>query len=185
MKERFLQIALGKSHYSTLFLVCYMVIAPLAFFTDSILLEYLAWFMTIVLGLFIFITGWVTLKHAKQSHQWPLAQGKWLSGSLTQRSSNGSFRYITNIHIKFQVAGKEYKGTQYDFSDSYESKNTAQKKLDEIKNMHPLWIRYNPNDPADNVIHPGVHFVHSIRLIIGTLAMIVPVLIMLDYIRFS
>lgn len=185
MKERFLQIALGKSHYSTLFLVCYMVVAPSAFFTDYLVLEYLAWFMTIVLGLFIFITGWVTLLHAKQSHHWPVAQGKWLSGSLIQRSSNGSLRYTPKIRIQFSVAGETFNGTQYDFSASYNSKEVAQRKLDEIKKMHPLWIRYHPNDPSENVIHPGVHLVHYVRLIMGILAMIVPILIMLGYIRFS
>lgn len=184
MKHTLFNMALGKNHYATLFLVAYMVVAPTAFFTDYIWLDYVCWVMTIILGLFIFITGWVTLQDAKQSHQWPVAQGKWLSGSLRQHSSNGSIKYAPNIRVAFKVAANEYEGTQYDFSASYERKELAQKKLEEVKNMHPLWVRYKPDDPTTNVIHPGVHLVHIIRLILGLAAMVIPILVLLGFIQF-
>lgn len=184
MKQTLLNMALGKNHYATLFLIVFMVVAPSAIFTDYKWLDYVGWLMTIVLGLFVFITGCVTLNDAKQSHQWPMAQGKWLSGSLSQHSSNGSIKYAPNIRIQFKVAEKVYDGTQYDFSASYGRKELAQKKLEEVKNMHPLWVRYKPNDPTINVIHPGVHFVHSIRLIFGVIAMIIPILALIGVIQF-
>jgi hypothetical protein len=82
------------------------------------------------------------------------------------------------------VDGQEYEGTEYDFSSSYTSKEKAQKKVTEIKSMQTLLVHYKPEDPSINVIHPGVHFVAYMRLLVGVGGVAIPILSLLGYIQY-
>ena len=43
--------------------------------------------------------------------------------------------------------------------------------------MKPLFIHYKPSAPEINVINPGIHFTHYIRIIIGIVTVVIPLLI--------
>ena len=180
MSEGLTKIATGRSKYSTYFLLVFMCVAPLAVFTSYEWLDGIAWIMLIILGGFIFITGIVTRKEATDSNNWPKVEAKLLSTSLTYTSSGSggtSKRYAPVIKCKFNVDGAEYKGVEYDFSASYTSKDKAEDKVNLIKQMKPLLIHYNPSAPEINVINPGIHTTHYIRIIIGLITVIIPILI--------
>lgn len=186
MFERFLTIATGRSHYATLFLVIYMFIVPAAVFTDYLWLDSCAWFMTIVLGVFILITGIVNIQEGLNSHHWPRAYATLKSASLTfHSSSKGGRSYAPKINCSFMVDNQEYMGVEYDFSSSYGAKEKAQQKVDEIKDMRPLLVHYKPTDPSINVIHPGLHFVAYLRLLLGIAAIIISTLSWAGYIHYS
>ena len=185
MLDKFLAIATGRSHYSTLFLVVFMVVAPASMFTEYKWLDALGWSMTIILGIFIFITGIVSIQEGRQSFRWPKTNAKLQSAHLLSHSgSKGGMSYTPKINCILLVNGCEYKGTEYDFSASYTSKERAQKKVDEVKIMQPLSVYYKPEDPHINVIYPGVHFVAYMRLLVGACGITIPIMSLLGYIQY-
>ncbi len=171
--DAFLRIATGRSIYSTYFLVVLMIVAPAAFFTDYIWLDNLAWLMLVIIGFFVLITGFVTRSDAAKSFRWPRVEAKLKNASFNMHSSNGSIKYSPKINCTFKVKGKEYNGTEYDFSASYTSKEKAQEKNEKIKAMSPLLVHYKPEDPSISVIYPGTHFVHYLRVITGSATIII------------
>jgi hypothetical protein len=178
MSDGFMKIATGRSIYSTYFLLVFMCVAPVAVFTDNKLLDSIAWIMLITLGVFIFITGIVTRKEAIDSKNWPKVEATLLSTTVKSNSGeSGGKTYAPDIRCKFTVGGSEYKGTEYDLSASYGSKNKAEDKINLIKQMKPLFLHYKPSNPEINVINPGIHFTHYIRIIIGIVTVVIPLLI--------
>lgn len=185
MFDKFLAIATGRSHYSTWFLVIFMLIAPASMFTDYAWLDNLGWSMTIILGIFILITGMVSMQEGRQSFRWPRANAKLKGATLLSHSgSKGGMSYSPKFNCSFVIDGQEYEGTQYDFSASYTSKEKAQNKVIEVKNMLPLLVHYKPEDPSINVIHPGVHFVAYLRLLVGICGIVIPIMSLLGYIQY-
>lgn len=184
MKAAFLKVATGRSGYSLLFLVAFMLVAPAAIFTDYSWLDHLGWFMLIVLGLFILVTGIVTYQEGKDSRQWPTAIASSPRYSLTWHTSKNSRRYRPKVECTFEVAGQEFTGVEYDFSSNYTSKEKAQALLDEVKLIQPLTLHYKPTDPTVNVIYPGPHFVHYARVFIGVAMMVIGALSWMGVIRY-
>lgn len=185
MFEKFIAIATGRSHYATLFLVIFMVVAPASIFTEYALLDTAGWSMTIILGVFIFITGVVTLQEGRQSFHWPQVNAQLKSaGLLSHSSTRGSMSYAPSLTCSFVINGQEYEGTEYDFSSSYTSKEKAQIKVAEVKNMPSLLVHYKPEDPSINVIHPGIHVVAYVRLLVGVGAVAIPIMSLLGYIQY-
>ncbi|TQV87022.1 DUF3592 domain-containing protein [Aliikangiella coralliicola] len=176
MSSSFVKIVTGRSVYSISFLLIFMLVAPLAFFTEYEWLDSVAWCMATILGFFIFATGVITLKEAKDSPTWPKAEARLISSSLTWHTSNGSKRYAPKIHCQFRVGEQDYSGTEYDFSASYTKKSEAEEKLKLVKAMQPFWVFYKPGDPSVNVIQPGIHSVHFARMVIGAVGTVVSIL---------
>ncbi len=176
---------MGKSIYSTYFLLVLMGVVPTAVFTDIIWLDQLAWGLGIILGVFILITGVVILKDARDSSSWPKIEAVLKSASTTYHTTNASKSYVPRITCEFTVDGIKYTGTEYDFSSSYTRKELVMKKIAEVKNANPLLVRYKPSDPSINVIHSGVHSVHFIRMIFGAALIVVPVLSLLEVITYK
>jgi hypothetical protein len=186
MFDTFIKIATGRSHYSTLFLVIFMFIAPAAMFTQYSWLDAIGWVMTIILGIFILITGLVSWQEGRASHRWPRVKVKLKSAHLQAHSgSKGGMSYSPKVNCSFLIDGEEITGTEYDFSASYTSKSKAKKKVDEVKAMNPLLVHYKPEDPSINVIHPGVHFVAFLRVLIGLAAVIISSLSWSGYIQYG
>ncbi|MCE2573436.1 DUF3592 domain-containing protein [Motilimonas eburnea] len=172
-----IKIATGRSIYSTYFLLIFMFIAPAAVFTSHQVLDVIAWIMLITLGVFIFITGVVTFQEAIASKNWPSSQAYNVKYSLKCTSNKGAKSYIPAIKCNFTVDGTEYSGTEYDFSASYTSKVKADAKLDSVKSRSSVLIYYKPSDPSINVINPGLNATPFIRIVLGVLMIIVPILI--------
>ncbi len=176
MSNLIINIATGRNKISIYFLVIFMFLAPVAVFTNYKLLDAIAWIMLIILGIFIVITGFVTLQEAKESIDWPKAEANNLECSLKSTTNNGVTSYAPHIQCKFNVDGKEYSGTEFDFSSTYTTENEANNKLDAVKAMNPLIIYYKPSTPSINVINPGVYSVPYVRVVLGFLMVVMPIL---------
>lgn len=173
----FKNIATGRSIYSTYFLLIFMVVAPTAFFTDWGWLDHIAFGMLDTLGFFILITGFVTLSEGYKSKYWPKVAAYNVRYSLTFTMNNSSKRYMPSVKCNYNVNGKKYAGTEYDFSSSYESKDASKKKVEELKQKGDLFVHYKPNEPNISVVYPGIHFVHFLRLILGVITIVFTTLI--------
>ncbi len=180
-----MKMATGRSHYATFYLFVFMFVAPASMFTDYAWLDALGWSMTIILGIFIFITGVVNVQEGRQSFHWPRVNAKLKSVRLQiQTGSKGGRSYSPKITCTFIVDGQKYEGTEYDFSSSYTAKEKAEKKVTEVKAMEPLLVHYKPEDPSINVIKPGLHFVAFLRLLLGLAAVVISVMSWVGYISY-
>ena len=177
MSQIFVEIVTGRNKISICFLLIFMFLAPVAFFTNYPILNGITWIMLIILGFFIFTTGIITRKEAKDSYNWPKEKAHSLRCSLNYTTNNNVKSYIPVIKWKFNVGDKEYEGAEYDFSASYTSKDVANEKLDSVKSMMPLMVYYKPSDPSINVINPGVYTVDYVRFILGAMMVVMPILI--------
>ena len=185
MLDGLTKFVIGRSLYSTLYLVVFMVVAPAAVFTDYEWLDGLAWGMLIFLGVLVFIAGIIVRQEAANSHHWPTVEAKLISCSMIATIGKDHKAYMPNVKCSFQLDGREYSGTEYDFSSAYTRKDIAQKKVDTLRKRDTLLVHYKPTDPTVNVIHPGVHYTHYIRVIVGIGMVVVPVLILLGYIELA
>jgi hypothetical protein len=109
----------------------------------------------------------VTFSEALESPKWPSVDVSIFSCGLKTNRSNNSLTYAPNIECVFELKDQTYSGTEYDFSSSYGSKSSAQKKLLSLENQENIKLFYKPSDPSVNVIHPGIRLVHFLRLIFG------------------
>jgi len=185
MFDTFMKVATGRSHYAMLYLFVFMFVAPASMFTDYTWLDALGWSMTIILGIFIFITGVVNVQEGRQSFHWPRANAKLKSARLQVQTGNkGGRSYSPKIVCTFIVGGQEYEGAEYDFSSSYSAKVKSEKKVAEVKAMQPLLVHYKPEDPSINVIKPGLHFVAFLRLLVGLAAVVISAMSWLGYISY-
>jgi hypothetical protein len=91
-------------------------------------------------------------------------------------SSKGVLSYNPKITCEFKLHDQIYSGTEYDFSANYTRKEKAQNKLDQVKCINKLKVFYKPTDPSINVIFPGIHLVHFVRLIIGLATIVISIL---------
>ena len=180
MSKMFVEIVTGRNKFSICFFLIFIFLAPIAFFTNYLILNGLAWIILMILGFFIFTTGIITRKEAKDSYNWPKEKAHSLRCSLNYITNNNVKSYIPVIKCKFNVGDKEYEGVEYDFSASYTSKAVANEKLDSVKSMAPFMVYYKPSDPAISVINPGVYSVHYFRYIIGAMMVVMPILIWSD-----
>lgn len=184
-KSILLSIALGEHVYATWFLLLCMVVFPAAFFLRYPWLVNCAWVLLFVLGLFVFITGYVSGKQALASRQWPKAECTLESLGMKSQRNNRHLSYRPDIGCRFTVSGSVYEGTEFDLGTAYESKTKVQNKLDTLEKQLPLFVYYDPNDPAINTLHPGLRSVHWLRLLFGSVAMAVPVASLMGWVVWS
>ena len=94
MSKMFVEIVTGRNKISIYFLLIFMFLAPVAFFTNYPILNGIAWIMLMILGCFIFTTGIITRKEAKDSYNWPKEKAHSLRCSLNYTTNNNVKSYI-------------------------------------------------------------------------------------------
>ena len=64
--------------------------------------------------------------------------------------------YSPNVQYKYAVAGKTYSGNRYRFGDLYAVEGKSHQIVAEHPVGKPVLVYYNPDDPADALLQPGV-----------------------------
>lgn len=170
-----LNIATGRSIYSTWFFILWSFSIPFAFIFRPPWLILYAWAGALVMGLFILVTGIVTLTEARASHNWPKTRAENLKLGVQRRhGSRGGALYTPNIQCQFNVGNESFRGTRLDFGDRWSSEAWARQKVTELEQRKDcLQLYYNPKDPNLNVIYPGVRFVHYLRIWLGMIVLVI------------
>jgi len=108
---------------------------------------------------------------AQASSGWPTVPGKVVkseSGSIYLGASAQSHRVWMDVRYSYQVAGREWEGTNVTIGNSM-----ANADLIQVPTKYPAGsavpVYYRAGAPADSVLEPGIHLAHFIILVVPLL----------------
>ena len=117
----------------------------------------------------------VNIRRARASQRWPKVSGELESDALRRvvyrgTDSNGTAdqasALLVDFRYRYSVHGKEYHGHRVSFSDGINKTSGALKQLQQrFRNKPMIRVYYNPADPADSVLVPGVSIYNFTPLI--------------------
>ncbi len=119
--------------------------------------------MFTIAGAVLMIVGARNIQGAWESENWPHVDGTIIESKVglhTSRSSNGrsSTSYSVDVGYSYTVEGKEFTGDRLRFGEMNSNKrrdaNSKAKKFGEGKQVK---VYYDPEEPAESVLEPGVH----------------------------
>lgn len=186
------EIVRGKMFFCS-FVLLYIAIIWWALLSGQSIAVKAALVMTCLLGVILIIVGIATSIEAIQSHSWLTARAKLTKHDLKiSINPNGTSHrnrktYKPVVSYQFKVGDRNYIGSNYDFSDFSGSKISAKRKIESLRLQLDeegyIRIYYKPSDPEINVIYPGIHLIHGVRLVLGLMFMLVPLLTLLGIIQ--
>ena len=140
--------------------------------------------MTFLLGIILVIVGIVTFMKAWQSPSLSIVRAKLTKCELKKNYDAEGSTYEPTVIYQFRIGDRHYIGTKYDFSDVAGSRITTERKIKSLKELVDsegyIDIYYQTSEPELNVIYPGIHPIHGVRLIFGLVLMIVSSLTLLE-----
>ncbi|PCK04098.1 MAG: hypothetical protein COA42_19520 [Alteromonadaceae bacterium] len=185
-ESKFISLFISNTKFTFTFILLFLVVIYMAIFSEyGGYWQEAAWSMLSLLGIMITITAFFTLKEGLDSKHWPRHEAKLLSAGVSTMSSDGRTSYKPEVTYEFVYEGEQYKGTTFNYSESYGAKGWAQKQIDEIKERSPLTVSVNPSNLAFNVIDPGIRLVHVLRFLIGPGLIVVGLLSLFEMIPYA
>ena len=103
------------------------------------------------------------------SRGWPTAQGQVISLLVKTDSKGRTTSYIPTINYRYRVEDREYEGSRIDATMSHRSftQRGAAKALEGYFPLRPVVVYYNPGQPDDSVLKPGVS--RGLWIVVGSL----------------
>ena len=115
------------------------------------------------------------IRRALASQRWPTVSGELESDALRRAvyhgtdsdgTSDQASALLVDFHYRYTVQGKEHHGHRVTFSDGINKTTGALKKLQQrFRNKPMIRVYYNPADPADSVLIPGLSIYNFTPLI--------------------
>ncbi len=141
--------------------------------------------ISLTAGVFILV-GLVTgaffcyrIFQAATSKQWPFVSGELESSDLREvvyrgREYDGRLdqasAWVVNFSYSYTVAGKAYKGKRVTFSDGINKTMHALRKLqDKYQGKSQIQVYYNPQNPHQSLLVPGLSIFNFTPLITSAL----------------
>ncbi|HEY0931215.1 MAG TPA: DUF3592 domain-containing protein [Gemmatimonas sp.] len=130
-----------------------------------------SWIAIILGSAFAGSSAW-ELARGWRAARWPVATGRLLEAGAQERQSRGT-RYVPAVRYEYTVAGQALTATRLRFGWDrlYGSPEAAERALLGMKPGATVPVHYNPQNPPDAVLWPGVRPMMVVLLVIG-LAMI-------------
>ncbi len=128
--------------------------------------------LVVLLGIAVAMWGWRILSNSRKKLQWPTAKGE----IITSEANKDSYDPQLNIQFRYVVEGKEYSG-KYSLPDDVDVlPELVTKKLSDFPLGKSVDVFYNPLNPDDASLEPGLQgdwliFVLGIILILMGIAM--------------
>lgn len=144
----------------------------------------MSWFLRL-LGLLILAGGigllaWGMTRYfdAAASSDWPTVPGKVLSSevkvSRTKTKSKNKTTFGANIRYQFQVNNQDFEGTQVSFGDySTNDRSHADAIVKRYAVGSVVTVYYNPDEPGNCVLEPGINWVVYLLPIMGGVFVII------------
>jgi hypothetical protein len=123
--------------------------------------------------------GWNILNNAKASISWPTAQGEIIKSQVTHRSNSDGDSYSPEVTYTYPVNSRSYKSYTIKFGEnSYDSKRRAEEIAASYQVGNNVTVYYDPKNPGNSVLEPGVssgsYIVLGIGLLFLTIGLIAP-----------
>ena len=130
-----------------------------------------------VMGILIMIHGIRNRKKAEESTSWPSVQGTitraWIEVQ-EHRDDDGdrTIRHYPRWEYEFVVSGMTYTGQNIDFSgtQSSMSESKAREELEQYPLNSEVQVFYNPSDPGEAALEPGLEGTMTLIIYGGGLA---------------
>jgi hypothetical protein len=78
------------------------------------------------------------------------------SGLKEHRGSRGRVDYAPDIKFRYEVAGQAFSGDRYRYGQGYTNDKFAARTIEVFPVGKVITVYYNPNDPADSLLQPGL-----------------------------
>lgn len=108
-----------------------------------------------VIGLAIFLFGWLQVRKSNASAAWPTVPGVIAGASIRQDESGDDEGASLGIHLdyRFQVGGRNYAGNRIRFDETrYDTTKKAQTELAKYPVGMQVQVYYDPQNPANCVL---------------------------------
>ncbi len=117
----------------------------------------------LIAGIFLARHGSKVLDNAKQSIAWPTTQGVIVNSEVVRErnrnssSSGSSVTYTADVMFEFQLDGQTYSSNNVSFGQySSSSASDARKIVRAYPANSRVTVYYNPDNPDESVLEPGV-----------------------------
>jgi uncharacterized protein DUF3592 len=95
-------------------------------------------------------------REALASQSWPTVEGKVIQATVNEHVGIAR-RYSPRVEYKYQVQGKSYIGRRYQVINWEADKSwLAEEAVRGLKAGKPVTVHYNPENPAQAVLKPGL-----------------------------
>lgn len=135
-----------------------------------------------VLGVVLIGAGLRDMVRASRSRRWPTTPGAVTSTELVQHprtleTASGTRRqihYEARVHYEYAVGHTHVGASVLSLSaPETSSQARAQAVLARYPQGHAVQVSYNPADPTQSVLEPGVHAVDFVRALVGVVFLLV------------
>lgn len=123
--------------------------------------------------------GWNILGNAKASTSWPKATGRIISSSVEySRDSDGHDSYKPEVTYTYAVNNRFYKSHAIKFGEnSYDNKPVANEIANRYAVGKKVVVYYDPQNPENSILEPGVTGGSYIVLGIGVLFVMIGLIV--------
>lgn len=127
--------------------------------------------LTIALALVMIVWGFLNVKKANASLEWPQVTGQVIISRIDRRttrsSEDSSTVYRVTVRYEYTVDGTDYTSSTIDFGGQkrYEMRSMASKFIRSYPKDKEVTVYYNPSNHSDAVLNPGADF-WSYRLVL-------------------
>lgn len=126
---------------------------------NYVALAFFIGFIAVGLSITFFQSGIV--RHALQSNDWPTTEGVITAAHLVKRTwrDSTSTYSLPSVVYRYAVQGKEYEASRIGFQEYYPGID-PQAFINEHTVGSRTMVHYNPDNPSDGCLAPGVKAVH-------------------------
>ncbi len=119
---------------------------------------------------------------AYATKSWPTAEGTIIISEVTRSS-----RYVPHIVYTYAVDTMDYSSEKIDLAVNaqYKWQKDAQVEADKYPVNKKVTVYYNPNNPGEAILNPGIKGVHAFMFFIGLVIFLAPLIGLIYTIRKS
>lgn len=138
----------------------------------------------VFLGLALLLTWGVyrQFSTAQNSKNWPFVTGQVTEFEIRNRPADNSL--IARIRYTYTVEGSSYTGTRFTLDNGETGIRQVARRLDAYPQGHTITVYYNPDNPSQAVLEPGVS-VNSLMITSMAYLFFVLVIVLLSVISFG
>jgi hypothetical protein len=123
--------------------------------------------------------GWTILQNARASASWPTAEGVISSSEVSHSTdAEGGDSYSPEVDYQYTVDGLPFSDSTIKFGEnSYDRRRTAEEIAATYPVGRPVTVYYDPEEPDNAVLEPGVSGGSYIVLGIGVIFILVALVV--------
>ena len=139
----------------------------------------LFWIVFLFAGLFGMVVGASQFFTGVRNSKWPATNGRIIASDVLvkERSNRDTTYYQPQVTYAYSVAGQDYRSSQICAGD-YESSDITRARTitDKYPREMAVTVFYNPHDPANAVLEPGLSLSTILIFVVGAVFFIAAIL---------